>query len=118
MDFKERLKELRKKRGYSQVVLAEKLGLSKSTIGAYETGDIKPSVEALELIADFFNVNMSYLMGEEDRSMYYLDPEVAEMAQELFTRPEMRIMFDASRKLSKEDIEIVTALVEKMSGNN
>ena len=117
MDFKERLKELRKKRGYSQVVLAEKLGLSKSTIGAYETGDIKPSVEALELIADFFNVNMSYLMGEEDMSMYYLDPEVAEMAQELYDRPELQVLFDASRNLSKEDVEMVTALIEKMAGN-
>lgn len=117
MDFKERLKELRKKRGYSQVALAEKIGVSKSTIGAYETGDIKPSIEVLETLADFFNVNLSYLMGEEDGSTYYLDPEAAEMANELFHRPEMRILFDASRKLTKEDIEMVTALVEKMSGN-
>ena len=116
MDFKERLKELRKKRGYSQVALAEKIGVSKSTIGAYETGDIKPSIEVLETLADFFNVNLSYLMGEEDGSTYYLDPEAAEMANELFHRPEMRILFDASRKLTKEDIEMVTALIQKMNG--
>ncbi len=117
MDFKERLKELRKKRGFSQVALAEKIGVSKSTIGAYETGDIKPSIEVLETLADFFNVNLSYLMGEEDGSTYYLDPEAAEMANELFHRPEMRILFDASRKLTKEDIEMITQLVEKMSNN-
>jgi transcriptional regulator with XRE-family HTH domain len=116
MDFKERLRELRKKRGYSQVALAEKIGVSKSTIGAYETGDIKPSIEALQTLADFFNVNLSYLMGEEDGSTYYLDPEAAEMANELFHRPEMRVLFDASRKLTKEDIEMVTALIQKMNG--
>ena len=115
MDFKERLKELRKRKGLSQVALAERLGMSKSTIGMYETGDIKPSIEALNALADFFNVNISYLMGEEPGSTYYLDPEVAEMAQELYERPEMRVLFDASRKASKEDIEQVAAILEKLS---
>lgn len=115
MEFKERLKELRKKRGYSQAQLAEKLGLSKSTIGAYETGDIKPSIEALNLIADFFNVDIDYLLGKEDGSTYYLDPEAAEMAKELFERPEIRVLFDASRKATKEDIEAVATILKKMT---
>lgn len=67
MDFKDRLKDLRKRRGYSQAALADKLGLSKSTIGAYETGDIVPSIEALELIADFFGVDLDYLAGRNIR---------------------------------------------------
>lgn len=115
MDFKERLKELRSKRGISQAALAERLGMSKSTIGAYETGDITPSLEALNALADYFNVDISYLLGKEDGSVYYLDPEVAEMAQELAHRPEIRVLFDASRKASKEDIEQVAAILEKLS---
>ena len=75
MDFKERLKDLRKRRGLSQVALAERLGLSKSTIGAYETGDITPSLEALNLIADFFNVDIDYLLGKEEVSTYIITPE-------------------------------------------
>lgn len=115
MDFKERLKELRKSRGISQAVLADRLGMSKSTIGMYETGAITPSIEALNAIADHFNVSISYLMGEEDISMYYLDPETAQMAQELFDRPEMKVLFDASRNASKEDIEAVAKILERMS---
>jgi len=115
MDFRERLKELRRQRGVSQAVLAERLGMSKSTIGAYETGDITPSLEALNALADFFNVDINYLLGKEDISMYYLDPEVAQMAQELYDRPEMRVLFDASRKATKEDIEQVAALLERLS---
>lgn len=86
MDFKDRLKELRKRKGLSQVALSERLGLSKSTIGAYETGDITPSLEALNTIADFFNVGIDYLLGEDNGSMYYLEPEVAEMAKAMFVR--------------------------------
>lgn len=115
MDISERLKELRTKRGYSQAELAEKLHVSKSTISMIEAGARKPSVEVLELIADFFNVDVDYLRGKEIGSTYYLDPEVAEMAQALYDRPEMRVLFDASRNASKEDIEQVASILERLS---
>lgn len=115
MDFKDRLKELRKAKGLSQAVLAERLGMSKSTIGMYETGDIKPSVDVIEALAEFFNVNKGYLMGEEDYGLYYMDPAVVAMARELYERPEMRVLFDASRNASREDIETVASILEKMS---
>ena len=112
MEFKDRLKELRKRKGLSQVTLAEKLGLSKSTIGAYETGDISPSLEALNLIADFFNVDINYLLGKEDGSTYYLDPEAAELANEIANRSELKVLFDATRDISREDIEVVIRMLE------
>lgn len=83
MDFKDRLKELRKAKGISQATLAERLGLSKSTIGMYETGDITPSVEALNMIADYFNVDMNFLLGKEEQSRFFLDYELYNVAMEL-----------------------------------
>ena len=115
MDISERLKELRTKRGYSQADLAKALHVSKSTISMIEAGARKPSVEVLEMIADYFNVDIDYLLGKESGSTYYLDPEAAEMAQELFDRPEMKVLFDASRNASKEDIEAVAIILERMS---
>ena len=112
MEFKDRLKELRKKRGLSQVALAERLGLSKSTIGAYETGDITPSVEALNAIADFFNVDLDYLLGKEEGSTYYLDPEAAELAKEIANRRDLRILFDATRDISAEEMAVIIKMVE------
>ena len=115
MDFKERLKELRKKRGISQAALAERLGMSKSTIGAYEVGDISPSLEALNALADFFNVDIDYLLGKEPGSTYYLDPEVAELAQQLYERPEMRVLFDAGRNATTEDVKMAAELLDRLS---
>ena len=112
MDFKERLKELRKRKGLSQVALSERLGLSKSTIGAYETGDITPSLEALNSIADFFNVGMDYLLGVDDGSMYYLSPEAAELAKEVSEREELKVLFDTVRDVPKEDIETVIKMIQ------
>ena len=115
MGFAERLRLLRKQKDLSQQQLADKLGVSNSTISMYERGEREPDFEMLELIGDFFNVDTNYLLGKETGSTYYLDPEVAEMAQELFERPEIRVLFDASRKASKEDIEQVAAILEKLS---
>ena len=64
--FEERLKSLRKSQGWSQDVLADKLGTTRSCIGNYEQGTRMPDIETLEQIADFFNVDMPYLLGRQD----------------------------------------------------
>lgn len=115
MNFGERLKEIRSKRGLSQARLADELGCSKSAISMYENGSRLPDFEMLEMLADFFNVDTDYLLGRENRSVYYLDPDAAEMAKELYERPEMRALFDASRKATKEDIEQVADLLSKLA---
>ena len=112
MNFKERLKELRTRRGLSQAELAKRLGISSSTISMYEVGEREPNFEMLELLSDFFNVNLSYLMGEEDGSTYYLDPEAAELAKEVFEREELKVLFDAAKDVPKEDIEFVIRMIE------
>ena len=43
--FPSRLRELRKEKGVSQDQLANELGVSKSTIGLYETGDTLPDAK-------------------------------------------------------------------------
>ena len=40
-----------------------------------------------------------------DRSPYYLNPEVAEKAQEIYEDPETRILLDAKRDLTPEDLD-------------
>ena len=48
----------------SQAELADKLGVSKSTVGMYELGKREPDFETLEAIADLFNVDMNFLLGK------------------------------------------------------
>lgn len=62
--FHLRLRELRNSRKLSQQELADLLGISKSSINMYERGEREPGLDALEAMADFFNVDMDYLMGK------------------------------------------------------
>lgn len=65
VSFGQRLKALRNNRGISQNELSKHIGVSKSSINMYERGEREPGFETLEAIADFFNVNMDYLLGRE-----------------------------------------------------
>ena len=65
MPFKDMLKRLREERGLSQDELARLTQLSKSTISMYENGNREPKFETLEVIADFFNVDMNTLLDKK-----------------------------------------------------
>ena len=58
-----RLKELRKKKGISQLRLATELNTTQNTISRYETGEREPGIDELIKIADYFNVSVDYLIG-------------------------------------------------------
>lgn len=65
--FSDRLKLLRREHNLSQMELARQLGcVSKSSVNMYERGEREPSFETLEAIADYFNVDLDYLLGKSD----------------------------------------------------
>ena len=76
-------------------------------------------VDKIELLAEVYHVTPAYIMGWEqpeedvdDSPSYYDDPEVAAIANEMKENPNIRVLFDASRGLSKESIEEVRRFVE------
>lgn len=64
--FAERLKELRKKNGYTQVSLAEALGVSKGTVAMWETGKRTPDFNMVNRLSDLFDRRMDYILGYSD----------------------------------------------------
>lgn len=67
VDFGNNLKTLRLQKKWTQAQLAQKLGITKSVISAYETGLRLPSYDILIHIAKIFNVSTDYLLGLEKR---------------------------------------------------
>lgn len=65
VDFGDRLRNLRVRDGITQEYLAKKLGVTKSTVSAYETGTKFPSHKVLINIIKIFNVSSDYLLGIE-----------------------------------------------------
>lgn len=70
-----KLKELRIEKNYSQREIAHELGIIQTTYGNYETGKTQPTIEMLIKIANYFNVTLDYLCGNEQatKNIVYLD---------------------------------------------
>ena len=72
--FDKILKLLRSEKNMSQQELADALGISKSSINMYERGERQPNFEVLETIADFFNVDIDYLLGRTNKTTKIINP--------------------------------------------
>ncbi|EDO0884330.1 helix-turn-helix transcriptional regulator [Listeria monocytogenes] len=74
------IKKLCKKRGISVTMLENELGLPDNTI--YQWKNRMPSVERLQVVADYFNVSIDYLLGRTDNPIIDSDipPEAATLA--------------------------------------
>ena len=64
--FAERLRELMKEQGLNQVKLAERVGVKQNTISAWLLKKKEPSLTSLWLVADYFGVDVDYLIGRKD----------------------------------------------------
>lgn len=61
MNLSERLAELRKKKGLSQMELAEALNVSRQSVSLWENGSTTPTVDRLQLLAEFYGITMDEL---------------------------------------------------------
>lgn len=68
VEFGNRLKELRKKKGLTQQNMADVMGLTMRNYQRYEYGMINVPATTLNFFADFFGVTTDYLLGREERS--------------------------------------------------
>lgn len=68
MNFRTRLKQLRNEKKINQRELANFLKVAPSTISMYESGQREPNFEVLESLADFFNVDLNYLLGKSNKT--------------------------------------------------
>ena len=78
-------------------------------------------IDVLEPLAKALNTTPAYLMGWTDSQQsiepkttegYYDDPEAAEFAEYLRTRPGARMLFSAAKDISKEDMEKAVEYIE------
>lgn len=62
----ERLRLLRNQKGTTQREIAETIDVSPVSIQRFEYGTVRPSLEKLIALADYFDVSLDYLVGRSD----------------------------------------------------
>ena len=79
----ERLKEARKLAGLSQGHVAKILGLHRPSVSEMEAGNRRVSAEELVRLAEIYDVNVAWLIGEAPESLGAQDPRLELAAREL-----------------------------------
>lgn len=123
MHLGENIRYLRTKNGFSQEDIANKLGYkSFTTIQKWESGTSEPPIKKLKELSELFNVDMDDMNNKdlqylEDNKQgdYYLNDDARDMAQFLFDNPDYKVLFDASRKVKKEDIDFVKQMLDRFN---
>ena len=94
--------------GVTPYRVCKETGITTASISNWKAGRYTPKQDKLQKIADFFGVSIEYLMTGEEKEggeRYYLNEETAEMAQTLFGNRNLRVLFDAAKDASPEDLK-------------
>lgn len=93
----------------------EKCGITAELMRNFVAGTSAPTSTQLDNLSAILHISIDWLKTGDgsagDGQGYYSDPDVAALAEELRTDPNRRILFDATKDLSKDDIDIVLNLI-------
>lgn len=103
--------------GITQLDLANRLGVSTSAVSAWCRGTKTPRMDKVDAMCKYFRIKRSDLMEEKENksSSYYLDDEARDLAEFLYTNPEYKVLFDATRNVKKDDIQFVKEMIDRIS---
>lgn len=112
------LKEKIKEQG-TQREFAAKIGMPSSTLFSILRNVGGASIDNIIKICKGLNISPDELaeIGEEitipsEKKGYYTDPEAAEFAEYLRTRPGARMLFSAAKDITKEEMEETVKYIE------
>ena len=116
MSISENIKALREKYNLTQAELGEIAGVSDKAVSTWENGTAEPRMGAIQKIAEHFGITKASLVAEENE--YYTNPEVAKLAEEMSSKPGLRVLFDASRDLSEESLKMFAQMIDTFKKTN
>lgn len=117
--FASRLKELRKELNKTQDDLAAVLEVGRSTIGEYERGKIRPPSEKLFTLANYFSVQVDYLVGNSHRreppndSGLDVSEHLAKFVE--WTRDKNNAIVFQGEKITDQEREVIATSLENIS---
>lgn len=109
------------KYGKTRQDMCEALGVKYTTFTDWVKGNSYPRIDKIELMANYFGISKADLVEDHNNftdEHYYLNEDAREMAQFMFENPEYKVLFDASRKVKKEDIAFVKEMMDRMRGDS
>lgn len=117
--FSSRLKYYLNKYEMTQLELSKRLGVGTTSIYNWCNGVKIPRMDKVDAMCEIFHCKRSDLMEEpnDNNKNYYLNDDAREMAQFMYENPEYKVLFDATKKVKKEDIDFVKQMIDRIRGD-
>lgn len=118
--FSKRLRHFLSINNMTQKELAEKIGVGTTSVYNWCNGVKIPRMDKVDAMCELFGCLRRDLMEESTISneTYYLNPETAQIAQDLYDNPDLRILFDAGRDAKPEDLQMAANLLTRLKETN
>ena len=123
MNSIEIVKNICKEKKIPIYILEKDLGFANGYIRKLKTPNFP--ADRLFAIAEYLNVSPEYLQtGKQPEhesttgEKYYFSDETAQMAQELFDDPDLRILFDAARDSKPEYLRMAAEMLKEFKATN
>lgn len=119
MSANEVIRNKRIELGMTMKELADKIGVSEAAVSRWESGDIvNIRRDKIEKLSKALDVPPAVLMGWETKVSskkddgYYMDPDTAALAQQIYEDKELRALFDAARDADPEALQAAQAMLK------
>ena len=115
MELLDRVKELCRLKGISQGRMEKEIGISNGASSKWKTSS--PSLDILKKLSEYFGVSVDYLMTGKEKEggeTYYLNDETREIAQEIFEKKELRMLFDVTRKSTPQRLMAYYNMIKEL----
>ena len=120
--FTRNLNNLLQEHNKTQLELANYIGVSNTSVNNWTKGYNTPRMDKIDLICSFFHIRREDLLTDTPREQtYYTNPETAKVAQEIFDNSDLRILFDAAKDSSPEQLKLAAEMLrqfKKTSGED
>lgn len=119
MEIRDVIRNRRIELGLTMKEVADMVGVSEATISRWESGDIaNMRRNKISALANALQMPPAVIMGWEEPPTYYVNPDTAKMAQELFEDSDMRVLFDAAKDSRPEDLKMAADLLKRLKETN
>lgn len=105
--------QLCREKGVTPYRVGEETGIKGSTFYGWRTGKYTPKQDKLQKIADYFGVSLEYLQTGTEPEVY-VNPETARIAQALYHRSDLVLLFEAAEDAPPEDVELACQMLKAL----
>lgn len=106
--------------GYSQADLARHMHVSTASTAKWCTGQAIPRIDKIQSICNWLGIEKSDLLEDShgEKPKYYLNPETAKVAQEIYDDKDLHALFDAARDATPDELKRAKKFLQMLKETN